>query len=210
MNLISESSLCSDCINSRRAFRSADANYIVVERVETGSLFDQVTTFTTYTERDGCFIARQLFSALAYLQEKRVVHRNITAENLLIEKSSRGEHLKLTDFGLAIRLPRRCKSTRSDSIGTPLYAAPEVFQNEPVSYAVDCWSAGIILYLMLGGYPPFWAEEPDNLCSSVQRCKIEFISPYWDNVSQLAKDVVAALLRKDTSARLTASQTLEE
>jgi calcium/calmodulin-dependent protein kinase I len=93
--------------------------------------------------------------------------------------------------------------------GTPNYVAPEVIEAKGYDTKVDCWSLGVILYVMLCGFPPFYHDDNDSLFELIKEGKFEFPSPYWDNVSDNAKDLVCKLLVYDNSKRLSAEQILK-
>lgn len=191
-----------------RIFRTPTEHYLVMENVKDGNLFDQVVNFTTYTERDACHFMRQLLETLVYLREKRIIHRDIRTDNLLVKQSRYGEILKLSDFGLAMRLEKGQKFVKVEANGAPLHLAPETILEKPVNYAVDAWSAGVILFTLLGGYPPFWNEKLETLYADIITRDVRMSSPYWDNVSHHAKELILGLLDKNPITRITAETAL--
>jgi len=192
-----------------RIFKTPLKQYLVTEYVDGGNLFDQVVNFTTYTERDACYFMKQLFEVLSYLREKQVIHRDIKTDNLIIKKSSYGEILKLTDFGLAVRLGKGEKEIKIEPNGAPLHLAPETILEKPVSYGVDVWGAGIIFFTLIGGYPPFWNERPEKLYADIVTKGIQMTPTFWDNVSDKAKDLIHSLLDKNPDDRITAKNALQ-
>ena len=192
-----------------RVFRNPTKQYLVMEDIDDGNLFDQVVNFTTYTENDACYFMKQLFEVLTYLREKQVIHRNIRSDNLLLKQGSYGEVLKLTDFDLAIRLKKGEEMVTVEPNGVPLHVAPETILEKPVGFAVDTWAAGIILYTLLGGYPPFWNERPEKLYAEIITKGINMTTPFWDNVSPNAKDLISKLLDKSPVNRIDAEKALK-
>lgn len=116
--------------------------------------------------------------------------------------------MKITDFGLARRLPNDCDLLSCEPSGAPMFLAPETILEEPVGCAVDLWATGVILYLMLVGYPPFWSSNDEFLLLSILECRFTMPSPYWDNIKAPTKELVTKLIVKQTELRLTATQAL--
>ncbi|KAF0690869.1 Aste57867_17790 [Aphanomyces stellatus] len=144
----------------------------------------------------------QLADALAYLHAHGVVHRDVKAENVLLHSSSVHAPLLLADFGFAKRLPW----TKGTTCGTPAYMAPEVLLGHAYDAAVDCWSLGVILYMLLSGQPPFPGSNHADICQRVVQAHVSMDHPNWATVGDDAKALVLALLTKDPATRLTAAQ----
>ena len=113
------------------------------------------------------------------------------------------------DFGLARRLPRDCDVISCDASGAPLFLAPETILEEPLGRPVDMWACGVILFILLVGYPPFWNDNDEKLLLSILQGRFAFPSPYWDSVSSSAKDLVLRLIVLQPNSRATASEALE-
>ncbi|XP_053111813.1 serine/threonine-protein kinase DCLK2 isoform X2 [Hemicordylus capensis] len=181
--------------------------YLVMELVKGGDLFDAITSSTKYTERDGSAMVYNLASALKYLHGLNIVHRDIKPENLLVCEYSDGtKSLKLGDFGLATVV----KGPLYTVCGTPTYVAPEIIAETGYGLKVDIWAAGVITYILLCGFPPFRSENnvQEDLFDQILVGKLEFPSPYWDNITDSAKELISLMLQVNVEARYTAAQIL--
>ena len=149
-------------------------------------------------------LTRQMLEALRYLHGQNVVHRDLKPSNLLVNRDC---ELRICDFGLARVISS--KEMMKTACGTPGYVAPEVLKNKGYdSGAVDMWSTGVILYILLCGFPPFYEEELPALFEQILHARYDFPSPWWDNVSNEAKQLVQGLLTIDPAKRLTAAQVM--
>lgn len=137
-------------------------------------------------------VDEQVNSALHYCHQKEIVHRDLKPENLLYWRQEPDETIKLADFGLAYILNK--ETMMSTACGTPGYVAPEVLTGMGYGAEVDMWSLGVILYILLCGFPPFYDDSTQTLFEIIKRGEYEFPSPYWDEVSTDAKDLVSKLL----------------
>jgi len=187
-------------------FDSTENLYLVMELVTGGELFDRIVEREQYSESDAKEVMRQLLDAIEYIHSKDIVHRDLKPENLLLEDKARDTKIKLTDFGLSKIFDSEYMST---ACGTPGYVAPEILTATGYGPAVDMWSAGVIMYILLCGYPPFYNENDAKLFESIMAANYHFHSPYWDNISKEAKSVIQSLLVPDPSKRLTAIQAKE-
>ncbi|KFP06272.1 Serine/threonine-protein kinase DCLK2, partial [Calypte anna] len=181
--------------------------YLVMELVKGGDLFDAITSSTKYTERDGSAMVYNLASALKYLHALNIVHRDIKPENLLVCEYSDGtKSLKLGDFGLATVVEGPLYTV----CGTPTYVAPEIIAETGYGLKVDIWAAGVITYILLCGFPPFRSENnlQEDLFDQILVGKLEFPSPYWDNITDSAKELISLMLHVNAEARYTAAQIL--
>jgi len=189
-------------------FDEAKKMNLVIELVTGGELFDRIVSKQSYTEREAADTVYTLCDALNHLHARQIVHRDLKPENLLYSSPADDAVIKVADFGLA----RMVSGTdmMKTACGTPGYVAPEILNNKGYdSGAVDLWSTGVILYILLCGFPPFYEEELPALFDSILNARYDFPSPWWDNVSTEAKDLVKALLELSPTKRLTAEQTMQ-
>lgn len=182
--------------------------YLVMELMTGGELFDRIVERypNGYSEAMASALIKKVVSALQYLHRKGIVHRDLKPENLLYESEAEDAEIKITDFGLA-KLQRKDAMLKT-ACGTPNYVAPEVILGEPYGERVDLWSVGVILYILLCGFPPFYHQDTNQLFEQIVAGKYKFPSPYWDNVSSSAKDLIQRLLRVQPRDRYTADQCL--
>ncbi|XP_035377583.1 serine/threonine-protein kinase DCLK2-like isoform X2 [Electrophorus electricus] len=181
--------------------------YLVMELIKGGDLFDAITSSTKYTERDASAMVYNLTGALKYLHRMSIVHRDIKPENLLVCEYPDGtKSLKLGDFGLATVVEGPLYTV----CGTPTYVAPEIIAETGYGLKVDIWAAGVITYILLCGFPPFRSErnQQEELFEQILLGRLEFPSPYWDNISASAKDLIGKMLQVNVSTRYTAEEVL--
>eukprot|EP00794_Sanderia_malayensis_P007292 gene7292-8107_t len=188
-------------------FETAKEILLVMELVPEGDLFDAIVEATKFTEKDACHMIRDLASAVKYLHELKIVHRDIKPENLLVVKRPDGNtSLKLADFGLSIEV----KSPMFLVCGTPTYVAPEILDESGYGLEVDVWAIGVITYILLCGFPPFRSQKQDQeeLFDKILNGEFEYLSPFWDDVSESAKDLINHLLVVNVKKRYTADDIL--
>uniref|UniRef100_A0A8C6ZZK9 Serine/threonine-protein kinase DCLK1 n=1 Tax=Nothoprocta perdicaria TaxID=30464 RepID=A0A8C6ZZK9_NOTPE len=184
--------------------------YLVMELVKGGDLFDAITSTNKYTERDASGMLYNLASAIKYLHSLNIVHRDIKPENLLVYEHQDGsKSLKLGDFGLATIVDGPLYTV----CGTPTYVAPEIIAETGYGLKVDIWAAGVITYILLCGFPPFRGygsgDDQEVLFDQILMGQVDFPSPYWDNVSDSAKELITMMLQVDVDLRFSALQVLE-
>ncbi|XP_034633327.1 calcium/calmodulin-dependent protein kinase type 1 [Trachemys scripta elegans] len=188
-------------------YESGGHLYLIMQLVSGGELFDRIVEKGFYTERDASQLIRQILDAVRYLHDMGIVHRDLKPENLLYYSPDPDSKIMISDFGLS--KIEGSGSVMSTACGTPGYVAPEVLAQKPYSKAVDCWSIGVIAYILLCGYPPFYDENDAKLFEQILRAEYEFDSPYWDDISESAKDFIQHLMEKDSSKRFTCEQALQ-
>lgn len=179
--------------------------YMVMEKVNGGELFDRIVAKRHYTEREARDLVRIVLSALKYCHDKNVVHRDIKPENLLMAHKTDDADVKLVDFGFAavangFNLTEPC--------GTPAYVAPEILEGRPYGKPVDMWSFGVLLYILLCGGPPFYAQDQQVLFKKILTGKFAFDLERWRNISSTAKDLISKLLTLSPIRRLTVDEAL--
>ncbi|XP_059898612.1 serine/threonine-protein kinase DCLK3 [Gadus macrocephalus] len=182
--------------------------YLVLELVNGGDLFEAIARRGKFPEDEAGLIVADVSGALSYIHSKSIVHRDLKPENLLIECRADGSNrLKLGDFGLAMVVTEPIFTV----CGTPTYVAPEILSETGYGLSVDVWALGVILYILLCGFPPFRSQDRDQeeLFKLIREGKVHFLSNYWDPVSEGAKDLVKGLLQGNPIERLSASQSLQ-
>ncbi|KAG5274591.1 hypothetical protein AALO_G00137980 [Alosa alosa] len=179
--------------------------YLVMELVSGGELFDRIIDRGMYTEKDASHVIRQVLEAVSYLHKNSIVHRDLKPENLLYHNPDEDAKIMISDFGLSKMSDHGVMSTRC---GTPGYVAPEVLAQKPYNKAVDCWSIGVIAYILLCGYPPFYEDNETKLFSKIMKAEYAFHSPYWDEISESAKDFIRHMMEKNPKKRYTTEQAL--
>ncbi|XP_032242195.1 serine/threonine-protein kinase DCLK1 isoform X4 [Nematostella vectensis] len=179
--------------------------FLVMELVKGGDLFEAIVEATKYTEVHASHMVRDLASALDYLHCNSIVHRDIKPENLLVLNLPNGrKSLKLADFGLAMEV----KSPMFLVCGTPTYVAPEILDESGYGLKVDIWAAGVISYILLCGFPPFRSPDQDELFDLILAGEFEYLSPFWNDISSSAKDLIDHMLVVDANQRYSAKQVL--
>eukprot|EP00890_Picochlorum_soloecismus_P002934 jgi/Picsp_1/3641/NSC_06478-R1_calcium calmodulin-dependent protein len=199
-------------------FEETGRVYVIMEYLGGGELLEALLkkekkndgTEAHYSEDDARVIFRQLIEGVKYMHDKQIVHRDLKLENMLLSKSNDINSIKIADFGLAKKYGQAALST---ICGTPQYVAPEVIKggNQPYTYGKECdlWSCGVILFILLGGYPPFYDESEPRLFRKIRQGNPDMNDPVWEEVSKDAKDLIAKLLVVDPTKRLTIEQVLE-
>ncbi|XP_049286811.1 serine/threonine-protein kinase GL21140 isoform X1 [Anopheles funestus] len=183
--------------------------YLVLELVRGGDLFDAITRVTRFSENQSKIMMKHLASAMAYMHSLSIVHRDIKPENLLVELDNDGNVvlLKLGDFGLACEVTEPLLSI----CGTPTYVAPEILMESGYGVKIDVWAAGIILYILLCGFPPF--VSPDNqqeqLFDAILNGFFDFPAPYWNNIGDSVRDLIINMLQSDPELRFSSEDILD-
>ena len=137
-----------------------------------------------------------------------IAHRDLKPENILLKDKSNAAAIKVTDFGLSKIYADDAAGevVMKTACGTPGYVAPEVLGHEAYSQQVDLWSIGVIVYILLCGFPPFYADNDAQLFEKIKRGEYEFLRPYWDPISDSAKDFIRQMLRVDPKQRITSTR----
>uniref|UniRef100_A0A8C8Z647 Pregnancy up-regulated nonubiquitous CaM kinase n=1 Tax=Prolemur simus TaxID=1328070 RepID=A0A8C8Z647_PROSS len=202
--------------------------YLAMELVTGGELFDRIMERGSYTEKDASHLVGQVLGAVSYLHSLGIVHRDLKPENLLYATPFEDSKIMVSDFGLS---KIQAGNMLGTACGTPGYAepvltsmavcvsvcvslclwppAPELLEQKPYGKAVDVWALGVISYILLCGYPPFYDESDPELFNQILRASYEFDSPFWDDISESAKDFIRHLLERDPQKRFTCQQALQ-
>ncbi|XP_029985842.1 caM kinase-like vesicle-associated protein [Sphaeramia orbicularis] len=193
-------------------FETKKEYFLFLELATGREVFDWILDQGYYSERDTSNVVRQVLEAVAYLHSLHIVHRNLKLENLVYYNRLKHSKIVISDFHLA----KLENGLIKDPCGTPEYLAPEVVGRQRYGRPVDCWATGVIMYILLSGNPPFYDETDDddyenhdkNLFRKILAGDYEFDSPYWDDISDSAKSLVARLMEVDQDQRLTAQEAI--
>uniref|UniRef100_W5N6B1 calcium/calmodulin-dependent protein kinase n=1 Tax=Lepisosteus oculatus TaxID=7918 RepID=W5N6B1_LEPOC len=183
-------------------------HYLVFDLVTGGELFEDIVAREYYSEADASHCIQQILEAVLHCHQMGVVHRDLKPENLLLASKLKGAAVKLADFGLAIEV-QGDQQAWFGFAGTPGYLSPEVLRKDPYGKPVDMWACGVILYILLVGYPPFWDEDQHRLYQQIKAGAYDFPSPEWDTVTPEAKDLINKMLTINPAKRITASEALK-
>ncbi|XP_048513356.1 calcium/calmodulin-dependent protein kinase type II delta chain isoform X15 [Athalia rosae] len=183
-------------------------HYLVFDLVTGGELFEDIVAREFYSEADASHCIQQILESVHHCHHNGVVHRDLKPENLLLASKAKGAAVKLADFGLAIEVQGEQQAWFGFA-GTPGYLSPEVLKKEPYGKPVDIWACGVILYILLVGYPPFWDEDQHRLYAQIKAGAYDYPSPEWDTVTPDAKNLINQMLTVNPSKRITASDALK-
>jgi calcium-dependent protein kinase len=179
--------------------------HLITELCTGGELFDRIIAKTNsaeghFSERDAAKLIRDILDAIAYCHDvKQIVHRDLKPENFLFLTPADDSPIKIIDFGLS-RHDTQNLGVMKTKVGTPYYVAPEVLKRE-YTKSCDVWSIGVITYILLCGYPPFYGDSDNEIFESVRIGRYDFPSPEWDDISRDAKDFIDSLLKKNPADR---------
>lgn len=177
-------------------------HYLVLELMGGGELLDRIIKRVTYSEDDARVVVQTVADVLKYCHDElNIVHRDLKPENILMTDKTPSAVVKLADFGFAKHVPKEGCVT---ACGTPGYVAPEIISGKRYGNQCDVWSLGVLMYILLCGYPPFYAPNRKEMFRKIRAVNYEFGSPYWDNISDDAKDLVRKIFTSDFKARIPA------
>ncbi|KAL6515653.1 Calcium-dependent protein kinase 4 [Orobanche hederae] len=179
--------------------------HLVMELCAGGELFDRIVQKGHYSERKAAQLLKTIVGVVEACHSLGVMHRDLKPENFLFDSPDEDAKLKATDFGLSVFY--KPGHYLSDVVGSPYYVAPEVL-HKYYGPEIDVWSAGVILYILLSGVPPFWAETDNGIFKQILKGKMDFESEPWPHISDSAKDLVRKMLERDPRQRITAHQVL--
>ncbi|XP_019720570.1 calcium/calmodulin-dependent protein kinase type II subunit gamma isoform X2 [Hippocampus comes] len=183
-------------------------HYLVFDLVTGGELFEDIVAREYYSEADASHCISQILESVNHIHQHDIVHRDLKPENLLLASKMKGAAVKLADFGLAIEV-QGDQQAWFGFAGTPGYLSPEVLRKDPYGKPVDIWACGVILYILLVGYPPFWDEDQHKLYQQIKAGAYDFPSPEWDTVTPEAKNLINQMLTINPAKRITAEQALK-
>ncbi|XP_060107358.1 calcium/calmodulin-dependent protein kinase type II subunit beta isoform X2 [Heteronotia binoei] len=183
-------------------------HYLVFDLVTGGELFEDIVAREYYSEADASHCIHQILESVTYIHHYAIVHRDLKPENLLLASKCKGAAVKLADFGLAIEV-QGDQQAWFGFAGTPGYLSPEVLRKEAYGKPVDIWACGVILYILLVGYPPFWDEDQHKLYQQIKAGAYDFPSPEWDTVTPEAKNLINQMLTINPAKRITAHEALK-
>ncbi|KAJ8416114.1 hypothetical protein AAFF_G00381360 [Aldrovandia affinis] len=183
-------------------------HYLVFDLVTGGELFEDIVAREYYSEADASQCISQILESVNHIHQHDIVHRDLKPENLLLASKMKGAAVKLADFGLAIEV-QGDQQAWFGFAGTPGYLSPEVLRKDPYGKPVDIWACGVILYILLVGYPPFWDEDQHKLYQQIKAGAYDFPSPEWDTVTPEAKNLINQMLTINPAKRITADQALK-
>ncbi|XP_034851333.1 serine/threonine-protein kinase 33 isoform X4 [Mirounga leonina] len=202
-------------IHLEQVFETPKKMYLVMELCEDGELKEILDRKGHFSENETRWIIQSLASAIAYLHNKDIVHRDLKLENIMVKSSFIDDNnemnlnIKVTDFGLAVKKHGRSEAMLQTTCGTPIYMAPEVINAHDYSQQCDIWSIGVIMYLLLCGEPPFLASSEEKLFELIRKGELHFEDPVWESISDCAKSVLKQLMKVDPAHRITAKELLD-
>ncbi|EPS65220.1 hypothetical protein M569_09555, partial [Genlisea aurea] len=192
-------------VELREVFEGRQHVHLVMELCAGGELFDRIIAKGHYTERAAAGLCRQIVTVVHACHSMGVFHRDLKPENFLFSSTDEDSPLKATDFGLSVFFKQG--EVFKDLVGSAFYVAPEVLRRNYGPEA-DVFSAGVILYVLLSGVPPFWAESEKGIFDAILRGHLNLVSNPWPSISSNAKDLVRKMLHPDPAARITAADAL--
>ncbi|KAK2378366.1 calcium-dependent protein kinase [Trifolium repens] len=192
-------------VTIKGAYEDALYVHIVMELCSGGELFDRIIQRGHYTERKAAELTKIIVGVVEACHSLGVMHRDLKPENFLLVNKDDDFSLKAIDFGLSVFF--KPGQVFTDVVGSPYYVAPEVLLKHYGPEA-DVWTAGVILYILLSGVPPFWAETQQGIFDAVLKGHIDFDSDPWPLISDSGKDLIRKMLCSRPSDRLTAHEVL--
>ncbi|KAJ0103104.1 hypothetical protein Patl1_04184 [Pistacia atlantica] len=193
-------------VEFKGAYEDKQSVHLVMELCAGGELFDRIIAKGHYSERAAASICRSIVNVVHICHFMGVMHRDLKPENFLLSSKDENALLKATDFGLSVFIEEG--KVYRDIVGSAYYVAPEVLRRK-YGKEIDIWSAGVMLYILLSGVPPFWAETEKGIFDAILQGEIDFNSKPWPSISNSAKDLVRRMLTADPKKRITSAEVLE-
>eukprot|EP00268_Persea_americana_P034444 TRINITY_DN34044_c0_g1_i2.p1 TRINITY_DN34044_c0_g1~~TRINITY_DN34044_c0_g1_i2.p1 ORF type:complete len:385 (+),score=89.10 TRINITY_DN34044_c0_g1_i2:754-1908(+) len=192
-------------VDLKAVYEEENYVHLMMELCAGGELFHRLEKHGRFPEPRARILFKHLMEVVMYCHDNGVVHRDLKPENILLATKSSSSPIKLADFGLATYIKQG--QSLHGTVGSPFYIAPEVLSGG-YNQAADVWSAGVILYILLSGMPPFWGKTKSRIFDAVRAADLRFPSDPWDDISVSAKDLITGMLCTDPTQRLTAAQVL--
>lgn len=193
-------------VEFKGAYEDKQSVHLIMELCAGGELFDRIIAKGHYSEKAAASICRSIVNVVHICHFMGVMHRDLKPENFLLASKEEDAMLKATDFGLSVFIEEG--KVYRDIVGSAYYVAPEVLRRK-YGKEIDIWSAGVMLYILLSGVPPFWAETEKGIFDAILQGHIDFESDPWPHISNSAKDLVKKMLTQDPAKRITSAQVLE-
>jgi len=190
----------------KELFDTPDKLYLIMELVTGGELFDKIVEKGSYTEDEASQLVRKIVSAVDYLHNLGIVHRDLKPENLLLKRADNDLEIAIADFGLSKIVGQQMMM--QTACGTPSYVAPEVLNASGYGKEVDMWSIGVITYILLCGFPPFYGDTVPEIFEQIMEANFDYPEEYWGSVTKEAKDFINKLLVVDSDKRMSAVDAL--
>jgi len=211
--LLSEAQIMMDLnhdniVKLHNIYDEPDGYYLVMDLIEGGELFDRIVQKEYYNELEARDLIMMLLQTVEHIHGLGIVHRDIKPENLLLASTDDDKHVKLCDFGFAAKVGSPQEQCLTQLCGTPGYVAPEILKRKPYGAAVDIWSIGVLTYILLGGYPPFYDDDQQQLYRKIKAGQFEFHAEYWENISSEAQDMIKRMLTVNPLDRISAKAAL--
>eukprot|EP00727_Mastigamoeba_balamuthi_P004415 m51a1_g13972 putative calcium calmodulin-dependent protein kinase type 1 (378) ;mRNA; f:990234-991990 len=194
-------------VKLRDVFQTRRRVYLVMEYLSGGELMQRVRSRQVMGEPEAAHVVGGVLEAVKYLHSRHIVHRDLKLENIVYESSAPGSPVKLTDFGFAKMMD--AKGVLDTPCGSPLYVAPEIVREEPYDQSIDMWSAGVVLYTLLCGYPPFYDDDERKVMEMIVHGEFAWPDPRVVPLSESVRHLVSSLLRVVPSERLSAETALQ-
>ncbi|XP_067675965.1 serine/threonine-protein kinase 33-like [Haliotis asinina] len=201
-------------IQLNEVLESPTRMFLVMELCDGGEMADSLKDNKHFSEADTKTVIRRLASAISYLHKNDIVHRDIKLENILLSQNPDDPddklHIKVTDFGLSVvKGGAGHDNMMQDFCGTPMYMSPEIIDNKTYSQQCDVWAMGVIMYIMLCGYPPFRSNDEDSLYEIIKKGEVDFSEEPWPSISEEAKMCIQRMLKVDPAHRMSAAEVLD-
>ncbi|XP_057794903.1 calcium-dependent protein kinase 29 [Salvia miltiorrhiza] len=193
-------------VEFRGAYEDSKNLHLVMELCSGGELFDRITAKGSYSEKEAARIGRQIVNVVHVSHFMGVMHRDLKPENFLMVSRDDHSPLKATDFGLSVFI--ESGKVYRDLVGSAYYVAPEVLRRN-YGKEIDVWSAGVILYILLSGFPPFWAETEKGIFEEILKGRLDLEMSPWPSISDGAKDLIRKMLTINPKMRISAAQALD-